>query len=50
MLADPDLANPATLARLGIDHLRKARRISVGKFMNFTPARVVEAEGNSAPS
>jgi hypothetical protein len=41
MLAHPDPTNPATLARSGVDHIREARRISLGKFMNFTVGRVV---------
>ncbi|MBT9290785.1 type I-G CRISPR-associated protein, Cas3-extension family [Prosthecodimorpha staleyi] len=41
LLGHPDLREPGALVPLGIDHVRVARRISVGKFMNFTRARVV---------
>lgn len=43
LLSHPDLRKPDALAYLGVDHIRVARRISVGKFMNFTRARVLEA-------
>jgi hypothetical protein len=42
LLAHPDLREPAALDRFGVDHVREARRISVGKFMNFTAARPVD--------
>jgi hypothetical protein len=41
LLAHPDLRTLSALAYLGIDHVRISRRISVGKFMNFTRARVL---------
>lgn len=41
LLSHPDLRTPAALIRLGIDHVREARRISVGKFMNCTTARPI---------
>ncbi len=50
LLTHPDLRNPRALDRLGVDHVREARRISVGKFMNFTKARVVDREESAAPS
>ncbi|WP_174300975.1 hypothetical protein [Caulobacter sp. S45] len=45
LLAHPDLREPAALDRLGVDHIRQVRRISVGKFMNFTAARSVDYAG-----
>ncbi len=39
LLAHPDLHKAGGLTHLGVDHLLVARRISVGKFMNFTRAR-----------
>jgi hypothetical protein len=41
MLAHPDLRKPHELGHLGVDHVLVARRISVGKFMNFSRARPV---------
>jgi hypothetical protein len=41
LLAHPDLHEPGALAHLGVDHVMVARRISVGKFMNFARARAV---------
>lgn len=38
LLGHPGLNNPATCAELGIVDRRRSRRISVGKYMNFTPA------------
>jgi hypothetical protein len=44
LLAHPDLRKPGALAHLGVDHVMAARRISVGKFTNFSRARpIVEA-------
>jgi hypothetical protein len=40
LLGHPQLREPGALDRLGVDHVREARRISIGKFMNFTAARV----------
>lgn len=42
LLGHPGLRTPAALAHLGVDHVLVARRISVGKFMNFTRARAEE--------
>lgn len=42
LLAHPDLREPDGLAHLGVREVLLARRISVGKFMNFTRARVIE--------
>jgi hypothetical protein len=39
MLSHPDLRRPENLRHLGVDHVVSARRISVGKFMNFARAR-----------
>lgn len=39
LLAHRDLRKPGGLAHLGVDHVMVARRISVGKFMNFSRAR-----------
>jgi hypothetical protein len=41
LLTHPDLRTPGAMDRLGVDHVREARRIPVGKFMNFTAARFV---------
>lgn len=41
LLAHPELRKPGALAHLSVDHVRQARRHSVGKFMNFTPGRVL---------
>ena len=49
LLLHPDLRRPAALERLGVDHVREARRISVGKFMNFTVARTLAVEEDAAP-
>lgn len=40
LLSHPDLRKPGALDYLGIDHVMTARRISVGKFMNFSRARM----------
>lgn len=42
LLGHPGLRAPGALAHLGVDHVLIARRISVGKFMNVTRARVEE--------
>lgn len=39
LVAHPDLREPGALMHLGVDHVLVARRISVGKFMNFSRAR-----------
>jgi hypothetical protein len=39
MLSHPSLREPAALAHLGVEDVMVARRISVGKFMNFSRAR-----------
>ncbi|KAF0118948.1 MAG: hypothetical protein FD149_335 [Rhodospirillaceae bacterium] len=41
LLVHPDLREPGALPHLGVDHVMVARRISVGKFMNFTRARPI---------
>jgi hypothetical protein len=41
LLAHRDLREPGSLAYLGIDYVVEARRISVGKFMNFSRARPI---------
>ena len=38
LLGHPGLDDPATRAALGVVDRRRTRRISTGKFMNFTPA------------
>jgi hypothetical protein len=43
LLAHPGLRNPADLHYLGIEQVFVARRISVGKFMNFTRAQFLQA-------
>jgi hypothetical protein len=43
LLTHPDLPKgPAVLDHLGVAEVRWARRVSVGKFMNFTRAEPVE--------
>jgi hypothetical protein len=39
LLGHPELRNSGALMHLGVDHVLTTRRISVGKFMNFTRAR-----------
>lgn len=39
LIGHPELRAPGALAHLGVDHVVAARRISVGKFMNFSRAR-----------
>ncbi len=41
LLSHPDLRKNGDLDYLGIDHVMVTRRISVGKFMNFTHSRVL---------
>jgi hypothetical protein len=42
LLSHPKLANgPSALAHLGVAEVRRTRRISVGKFMNFTRAEAI---------
>ena len=42
LLAHPELENgPSALAYLGVEEVRKTRRIGVGKFMNFTRAEAI---------
>jgi len=47
-LLHPDLRQPGAVERLGVDHVREARRLSVGKFMNFTVARVTDSPASGA--
>lgn len=44
LLAHPELRTPGVLRHLGVEHVFVARRVSVGKYMNFTRARVLGAE------
>lgn len=48
LLVHPGLRQPGALTRLGVDHVREARRISVGKFMNFTAAQMINAGEGAA--
>jgi hypothetical protein len=41
LLLRPDLRVGSGLDRFGVEQIREAKRISVGKFMNFTPGRVL---------
>jgi hypothetical protein len=41
LLAHPDLRTADRLAHLSVDHVMVARRISVGKFMNFSRGRSI---------
>lgn len=48
LLAHPQLREPGRLDYLGVEHVFVARRISVGKFMNFSRARsLAHGPGNS---
>lgn len=42
LLAHPDLRKPGALAHLGVQAVMEARRISIGKYMNFTRASVLD--------
>ena len=44
LLGHPSLREEGGLTHLGVDHVMVARRISVGKFMNFTRANAVGGE------
>lgn len=44
LLAHPKLRVPKSLQYLGVEYVMEAKRISVGKFMNFTRARPPTAE------
>jgi hypothetical protein len=48
LLSHPELREIDALAHLGVDHVMVARRISVGKFMNFSHARPLQHERNHA--
>jgi hypothetical protein len=51
LLSHPKLREPGALAYLSVDHVVVARRISVGKFMNFSRARpIVELTASSESS
>lgn len=41
LLSHPDLREPERLAHLGVESAMQARRISIGKFMNFSRARPI---------
>lgn len=41
LLAHPDLRTPGALGHLGVQHVFVARRISVGRYMNFTRGRLL---------
>lgn len=44
LLGHPGLLTPGSLSHLSVDHVFTARRISIGKFMNFTRAKAVDFE------
>lgn len=48
LLSHQDLRTPGSLAHLGVDHVMVARRISVGKYMNFTHAQPLRPERRHA--
>lgn len=48
LLSHPNLRNPEALHNLGVDQVMVARRISVGKFMNFTRATVLAPTTSTA--
>jgi hypothetical protein len=43
LLGHTDLHKPGGLGHLGVDHVLTAKRISVGKFMNFARARISDS-------
>jgi hypothetical protein len=43
LLGHTDLQKPGGLVHLGVDHVLTAKRISVGKFMNFARARISDS-------
>jgi hypothetical protein len=49
LLGHPNLRVADALAHLSVEYVMVARRISVGKFMNFTRARPASAEGMDFP-
>lgn len=49
LLAHPALRRPDELTHLDVEFVMEARRISVGKFMNFCRARPIETWQKSAP-
>jgi hypothetical protein len=49
LLGHPMLREPGALAYLGVVEVREARRISVGKFMNFTIGRDIPGRTGTAP-
>lgn len=42
LISHPRLREPGALRHLGVDHVFVTRRISVGRYMNFTRARLLE--------
>lgn len=50
LLTHPALHTPRGLVHLGVVNVLVARRISVGKFMNFTRARPLESMQSAAPA
>ena len=49
VLSHPELRTPGALDHLGVEDVYVARRISVGKFMNFSRARPLEPVDRCAP-
>jgi hypothetical protein len=45
LLGHPGLLKPNALSHLGVEYVFTARRISIGKFMNFTRAKVLGSTG-----
>jgi hypothetical protein len=54
LLSHAELREPGALKHLGVDHVVVARRVSVGKYMNFSRARpippIAHSEGPYAPA
>jgi hypothetical protein len=49
LLNHPQLRVPGALAHLGVAHVFCAKRISVLRFLNLTPGRVLTGQGSAAP-
>lgn len=50
LVGHPDLRTSGGLAHLGVEYVLVARRFSVGKFMNFSRARLLEGEARAVPA
>jgi len=48
LLTNPDLQGTGALSHLSVDHVMAARRVSVGKYMNFTRGRLLSKGRHAA--